>query len=231
VTLSDLELAARHKYKLLSGQVVASVTQISGSLDLGKSGAFAGAAVKLTKAGINYRTEWAARAERGTRIHGHMEAWLRGEAIEQLDEDAGYVDALEKFILEHDLEVLESEQVVLSSRGFGGRFDLIARIGSETALLDLKSGSAYPVEASLQLSAYRYADGIASYDEDGTLFDLRPVPTVDWCACVYVRGDGTYRVARYPADETAFAAFCHLLDAFKWANSPEMKSLTQEAKK
>ena len=47
--MTDLELALnKHKYRL-DGVDLVNVTAISGLLDDGKSGAFAGAAVKLTK--------------------------------------------------------------------------------------------------------------------------------------------------------------------------------------
>lgn len=226
---TDLQLANKHKYRLPNGDIAINVTAISGLMDLGKSGAFAGAAVKLTKAGEDYRKVWSAKAQKGTRVHGHMEAWLRGEDVDAIDEDQGCLDALEQFILDHNPEVIEMEQIVLSDTGYGGRFDLIARIGDEVALLDWKSGSPYPVEASLQLSAYRYADGLATYDEDGNLTELRPIPEIDWCACVYVHDDGTYDLRKYPADKDAFAVFQSLLSAYKWAKSDTLTTLVKEA--
>jgi hypothetical protein len=230
-TRTDKELAERHKYHWTDGTPLVNVTAISGLMDLnGKSSAFAGAAVKLTKAGENYRSVWSEKAKRGSRIHAHMEAWLKGEDVEQAEDEKGFLDALEKFIVEHDPEVIEQEAIVLSARGFGGRFDLLCRIGDEVALIDLKSGSAYPVEGSLQLAAYAHADGIAVFDEDGLLTGTRPMPTIDWCACVYVHEDGTYDLRRYPADDEAFATFCKLLESYRWAQSETMKALVKEAK-
>lgn len=229
---SDLELATgSHRYRLMDGTTAVSVTSIAGLLDIdGKSSAFAGAAVKLALTGVDYRAEWRAKADRGSRLHTHMEAWLRGEDIDQTDDEAGYLDGLEKFIVDYDPETIESEQVVLSHLGYGGRFDLVARIGDETALLDLKSGSAYPIEASMQLAAYRYADGIAEYNDEGVLKGLRPMPAVDWCACVYVHEDGTYDLRKYPADQEAFDSFCDLLGVYRWAKSEQMAALVKEAK-
>ena len=226
---TDLQLAAKHKYKLPNGEVAVNVTAISGLLDDGKSGAFAGAAVKLTKAGKNYRAEWSAKANRGTRVHGHLESFLRGEDIDQQDDEKGFVDALEAFIVDKQPTVIAQEQIVLSNRGYGGRFDLLAEVGGEPALIDLKTGSAYPKEASLQMAAYRYADGIATYDKDGNLATLDPIPEVAWCACLYVREDGTYDLVKYPANEEAFGIFCSLLEAYKWTRSDTMQSLVKEA--
>ena len=36
--------------------------------------------------------------ERGTRVHGHVEAFLTGKSIDCLPSDMGYVDAIEKFM-------------------------------------------------------------------------------------------------------------------------------------
>ena len=229
---TDLELAhGSHRYRLLDGRTAVSVTAISGLLDIdGKSSAFAGAAVKLTLAGLDHRKEWREKADRGSRLHAHMEAWLRGEDIDQAEDEAGYLDALEKFIIDYDPQVIESEAIVLSALGYGGRLDTIARVGHEVALLDWKTGSAYPVEASMQMAAYRFADGIACYGEDGQLTGLRPIPEVDWCACVYVHDDGTYDLRRYPADHEAFDSFCALLGVYRWAKSEPLTALVKEAK-
>ena len=223
--LTDLEQAEKHKYRLLSGEMAVNVTAISGLLDDGKSNAFAGAAVKLTREGANYREVWKASGERGTRVHGHLEDWLRGKPTAVLDEDAGPVDALEKFFIDYQPEMLEVEPIVLSARGYGGRLDTIVRIDGETALIDLKTGKPYVAEHSLQLSAYRYADGIAVYDEAGVLTGLRPLPDIDWCGCLYVHDDGSYNLFRYPADIHAWTVFRSLLDAYRWCRLPEIKEL------
>lgn len=214
---TDLDLAARHRYRLPSGEVAVNVTTISGLLDDGKSGAMAGAAVKLTKAGADYRAEWRAKADAGTRVHAVCEAWLTTGEAEVREEDAGYVDALEKFWTDHEPKKIECESVALSERGYGGRFDLVAALrDGRTLLIDLKTGKPYPVEHSLQLAAYRFCDGIGVY-EDGMLTGLRPMPAVDACACLYVHDDGTYDLVGHPADEEAFERFCALLETYRWA--------------
>lgn len=231
-TASDLSLAlGKHRYRTPNGEIAVSVTAISGFIDDGKSAAFAGAAMKL---GPGYRSIWKAKADRGTRVHGHLEKFLTGEDIDQADDEKGFVDALEKFIIEHEPAMVEQEAIVLSDLGYGGRFDLLATLADDDhqslGLIDLKTGSPYAVEHTLQLSAYRYADGIATYDEDGNLSNLRPLPQIDWTACLYVADDGTYRLVRYPADETAFRAFCALLEAYKWTRTDAMKAEVKASK-
>lgn len=229
MTRTDHELALAHKYTL-DGKALVNVTAVSGLLDNGKSAAFAGAAVKLTKEGLNYRDEWRERGERGTRVHGHCESFLRGEAIDCLPSDMGFVDAVESFIKDRDPYVLELEEIVLCEAGYGGRFDLIAVLDNETWLIDLKTGKQYPTEHTLQLSAYRYANGIAVYNADGSLNKLRPLPEIDRTGCLYVAEDGTYKLVEYPAGMNAYGVFLGLLAAYQWDHSPEIKELTKAAR-
>jgi hypothetical protein len=227
---TDLELAESHKYRLPDGRIAVSVTAISGFLDDGKAAAFAGAAVNLARQGMNHREEWKAKAERGTRIHNHMEKWLKGVDIEALPDEEGYLDALELFMVEQDPIVIEQEAIALSLRGYGGRFDLLCEIADKAWLLDLKTGHAYPVEHTLQLAGYRYADGLATYNPDGSLGDLKPMPEVDRAGCLYVHSDGSYDLVEYPADEEAFSAFCNLLEVYNWTRTDTIKRIIKESK-
>jgi hypothetical protein len=228
--MSDLELAAKHKYKLPSGEIAINVTAISGLLDDGKAAGFAGAAVKLTKEGQNYREVWKKSGEDGTRRHGYCEAFLKDQPIDCLPEDMGYVDAIEKFIIDHDPQVIELEGIALSTRGYGGRFDILVVIEGEVWLIDLKTGKRYAVEHTLQLSAYRFADGIGEYDTDGNLLGLAPLPHIDHAAALYVAEDGSYDLVEYPADERAFGVFLGLLDAYQWTRSDQIKLTVKESR-
>lgn len=225
-TRTDLELAEAHKYRLPNGEVAVNVTTISGLLDMGKSAAFAVAAARLTREGLDYRQEWTAKASTGTRVHSVCEDWLLERESEVEDSDQGCVDALEKFWLDCQPVKIECEAIVLSDRGYGGRMDMIAQLADyRVVLIDVKTGRPYPTEHTLQLSAYRYGDGIATYDAGGMLASLRPIPTVDACACLYVHGDGTYDLTEYPADKTAHEHFCALLEVYRWA-----KRIVKEAR-
>lgn len=209
---TDLELAAAHKYRLLNGELAISVTGVLKLLDDdGKSAKMAGAAAKLALEGLNYRQEWKAKADLGSRVHGHCEAWLRGEDAEVLPEEHGYIDALEKFFVDRTPQPVEIERVVLNDMGYGGRFDFIAKIGRQLWLIDLKTGRKYALEHTCQLSAYRFADGMAIYDDAGALAAIEPMPPVQHAGCLYLSGDGTYELVEYPADELAFDVFCDLL--------------------
>jgi hypothetical protein len=229
--MTDLDDALiKHKYRLLSGELAINVTAISGLLDDGKAAAFAGAALKLERQGLNYREEWKAKAERGSRVHAHCEAFLKGESTEVRDDEHGFVDAVEAFLSDNTPEVVELEEITLSHHGYGGRFDMIVKIDGVCWLLDLKTGSEYPIEHTLQLSAYRYADGMAVYDDEGTLTDVRPMPYIDKTGCLYVRDDGTYKIVEYPASKVAHDHFVSLLNVYKWTRNEEMKQLKKESR-
>lgn len=224
-------MAERHRYRLPDGTLAVNVTAVAGLLDDGKSAAMAGAAAKLTRQGLTYRAEWNAKRDAGTRAHAVCEAWLKGEAAFVADEDAGFVDALEKFWIEKQPEMIECEAIVLSQHGYGGRFDMITKLGDgRTLLIDLKSGKRHPVEHTLQLAAYRYADGIAVYDDDGSLAHLRAMPTVEGCACVYVSADGTYELVEYPAGDVWFGHFLSLLSVRQETRGEAMATLVKAAK-
>ena len=227
--MSDLEQALAHKYRL-DDEPLVNVTAISGLLDDGKSGAFAGAAVKLTKAGEDYRQTWKASGERGTRVHGYCEAFLKNEPIQMVPADAGFVDALELFIKDRDPQVIDLEQIVLSDEGYGGRFDVLATLDGEIALIDVKTGKPYAAEHTLQLSAYRYATGIAEYGLDGALIGLRPMPEIEATYCLYVHEDGTYDLTSYPADSEAWNVFLGLLDAYNWSRTDHMKAAVKASR-
>lgn len=217
---TDLQLAERHRYRLVSGGIAINVTAITGMLDLdGKSARMAGAAVKLTKEGKNHRDEWKARADRGTRVHNACERWLQGERASFEPEDKPYLDALELFFEQHAPEPIEIERVVLcelgNGVGYGGRFDFIADFDNKRSLVDIKTGRRYGLEHTLQLSAYRYADGLAVYDDSGSLAWLTNPPPVDRAGCLYLQPDEDepYAFVEYPADEAAWSTFADLVQA------------------
>lgn len=209
---TDMELATAHRYVLPSGEMGINVTRITGMLDLGKSTGMAWAAARITRDGGNHSKEWAAKRDRGTALHNHCEAWLRGDEVAATADEAPYLDALETFFHDHNPKPIEIERVVLSNMGYGGRFDFIANIDGVTTLADLKTGRAYDLEHTLQLAAYRFADGMAVYGEEGSLVALEPLPLIERAGCLYLSASGAYTFEDYPADIDAWVLFCSLLD-------------------
>lgn len=129
-------------------------------------------------------------AKRGTEIHGYGELLVRGETVEVPDELLGYVEAYARFLDAFKVAPVHVEFSVASYRhGYAGTGDLIAdlvipRVGKKRLLMDLKSTrSGIFGETALQLAAYRYADVLLEGDTEA------PMPEVDDCAAVHIRGD------------------------------------------
>lgn len=215
---SDLELATqKHRYRFGGGDPFPSVTAITGLLDDGKSGKMSAAAAKITRESGDYRAEWKAKADRGTRVHKAIEAWLRGEDVEVEPGLGSYLDAAEKYLVENPHEWLHVEPIIVGN-GWGGRLDAIGRMpDGRIAIRDWKSGRQYK-EHALQVAAYAYGLGIARYDETGMYFGHGDMPTIDVAGCVYLTAEGTYTFTEYgPTElEDAYDAFRGLLNAHYW---------------
>lgn len=232
--MNDLELALKKHHYVFEpgGKPGVNVTAIAGLIDDGKSSMMSGAAAKITREGGNHRQEWDAKRDLGTRVHDYCASLLAAEAFDYLPSDLSYVNAMEKFIVDHDPEAIEVEQIVVSHLGYGGRFDMIVDLGplGGIGLFDVKTGKPYAVEHTLQLSAYRHADGIAVYDEAGMLTGVRPLPDITRTGCLYLFEDGSYKLEEYPADEVAFESFKALLQAYQWTRSDFMKAAVKASK-
>jgi hypothetical protein len=133
------------------------------------------------------------KADRGTIVHGALEAYLAGkplsqETIEgQLKEArvpvgmwksaAAMIAGLMEFLADEEPEVYWSESTVYSRQhGYAGTADLIARmrVGGtlQNVILDVKTSKAIYDETALQLVAYARADFVGQ--DDGTEAPLTP---------------------------------------------------------
>lgn len=154
-------------------------------------------------------------ARRGTDVHKLAEQLVAGEEVEVPEALTGHVESYVKFLDDWQIEPVLNEVTVVSFRhGWAGTLDLIADIPSldVRALIDLKtSRSGIFSEVCLQLACYRHAD--VYIDGDGA---ERPMPKVDECYAVHVRGDGysllpvqagpdEYRLFRYAQQLAEFA--------------------------
>lgn len=234
--MTDLELALnKHRYVAEpGGRGQVNITTISKLLDInGKSSAFAGAAVKITKAGGDHRAEWKKSGELGTRVHGYMENFLLGKPINFRSGEEGFVTALERFIGAEDPQlILDPEFIVVSSEyGYGGRGDLCATLKNYgRGVWDLKSGKRYNIEHTLQLALLRFGQ-LAVYDDKGMLIGSKEMPVVETAGCVYVEASGEYEVVTYPADRDAFHQAVALLGVYNWTERPDIKAEANAWKK
>lgn len=236
MTVSDLQLAQNsHRYKHPhTGEVLVSVTNVCKSFDDGsKLMAGAYAAVKLAKEGLDFRTEWDAKADIGTAIHEHIGLWAEGKSTDVTEAEEPYLDAFTAFCDAKHPIWLQTDRAVASAWGYGGRLDLIGIIEEkghpEIWLLDGKTGKYYARELELQLAGYASADGFIVYDQAGQAVDLEPIPTIDRWGGLYLHADGTAQLREVPqpltgeslmhAQQEAIRAFRSLLNTRLWANS------------
>lgn len=225
--VSDQRFAeSKHRYTdPRSRERLISVTTVVGCFDSGdKLGAGAGAAVKLTKAGLDYRKEWNGKRDLGTRVHKYAELWINNKTADVLESDMPYMDAFADWCREKKPEWIVVERAVVSSLGYGGKFDVVVFFDDAYWLLDFKSGKPYKMELTLQLAGYRFADGMIRYDADGKSVGLDPLPHIDRCAGLYLGGDGKATLVECQVDEAAFQSFKNLLAVKQWSKTVEKDS-------
>ena len=98
-------------------------------------------------------------AERGTAVHTLTELWDTGAYMPELadDELMPYMMAYEDFHDQHDVEVIQLEQIVFNKELlYAGRLDRLWRIDGAEHLTDIKTGSKYK-QHLFQLVAYAMA--------------------------------------------------------------------------
>ncbi len=94
-------------------------------------------------------------AQRGASIHEAVARALSGLPYDPAWE--GHVQAALRFLAAQGLQVVASEQVLVSKRhGFAGTCDVATEAGRSLVLLDWKTGGLFP-EMALQLGAYSLA--------------------------------------------------------------------------
>jgi hypothetical protein len=143
--------------------------------------------------------QWRAKANRGNRVHDVAEAWTRGESVDVLDEDNGFVDSLELFHKNYSPTFDLAECVVLNADlKYGGRFDAVTSMeGPGTPagryLIDYKTGGEYPWDCAMQSEGYRHGR-LGVYDDEGTLTGFEDLPEIDGARTIYLRVDGSLSV-------------------------------------
>jgi hypothetical protein len=153
-----------------------------------------------------------AAARRGTEVHDYAQRYLAGETITPPDEIAGHVDAYIKFVEEwKPVEVAVEAACFNREFRYAGRFDMLARLADgHLWLLDLKTTrSGVFIDNVLQLAGYKYAEFYVlpgELNDNGQAVE-HPMPQVDRCGVVWLRGDGTYELYALDANDEAFTLF------------------------
>lgn len=168
----------------------------------------------------HHRGVWDDKAARGTRVHTMAQAWCEGQDVDCSHEDAPYLDALERFYMDYaPATVLAERTVIYRQTGleYGGTPDWLAELSDgRRTWIDLKTGKRYPIDTTLQLAAYRHAEGVAVYNEMGGLESVDPMPESDGAHVLYLHPDGTYEFLPVPANRAAHDTFLHLRRIWTW---------------
>lgn len=129
-----------------------------------------------------------AAANRGTQVHALAEKLIVGEEVEVPDPLAGHVESYLKFLKDWEPDPILVEGVVFSRKHrYGGTLDLVADFPTlgKRLLCDVKTNrSGVFGDVAAQLAGYRYADFYIDAD-----LNEHPMPEVDGCAVIWVRGD------------------------------------------
>ena len=150
----------------------------------------------------------------GTSIHVAAEKLGLEEVIPTIEDfpeaDRGYVQALARYHVDQEPEIVEQEVIVASKRfGFAGRFDKLVRMPDDT----------------LRFRDFKTSGGVySSHDLQVCLYDLAwrdmGKPQVDGFDVVHLRPDGTYEIV--PLVGNRADALVALLD-FRQRNDRERR--------
>ena len=172
--------------------------------------------------------EWKAKANLGTHVHHLALQWARGEEAEQDATTKPYLDGLERFYFDYQPEWLFLEHTLAGDVFYGtgqheqcfhyrGSFDFIARTRIAGVVMgDIKTSGLHPQEQTLQLAGYASADWITDW-LDGQEIQITRMPDLDAAGCLFLTGDGDYRMVWLPVDSPAVGAFGDLVRLHHWS--------------
>jgi hypothetical protein len=166
-------------------------------------------------------TPWQQRDEagrRGTEVHALAEQLVAGHEVEVPDELAGHVDSAVRFLDEWKVTPILTEcSVAHREHWWAGRLDLLGSLpDGRTILFDWKTTrSGIFAETAFQLAAYSHAEFHVTDDDIDTEL---PMPPIDECMAVWVRGDG-YDVIPVDAGDDTYRKFRHLAHVAKFAKT------------
>jgi len=130
---------------------------------------------------------------RGSYVHEVVEAWKNtGNVIDKTSEYVNYLKAFEQWVKDFDVKIKEQEKTVFSRQyKYAGTLDLLAVVGDDLRIVDVKTGKDLYDEVNLQTSAYRHA-----LEENGM--------TIETTSALLLKSDGTYK---YQINRDEFEAF------------------------
>lgn len=150
-----------------------------------------------------------AASAKGTKIHALASKLVADESVVMPDGLEPYVLAYVDFLNDFEVQPLLVEAVVVShEHTYCGTLDLIADLltddGSQSWLLDIKTGNGVYGESALQLAGYGFAD--AWVNDDGVEEKL---PIIDRYGVVHLRPDQTYELLPVTVGERQHRQFLY----------------------
>lgn len=158
--------------------------------------------------------------ETGTAAHDIFERLARGQAMGRIHPELRpYAQHFAEFLETVQPEFLFLEDAVWSDQhDYAGSFDAIARIGTETVIVDWKTTrSGVHEEVALQLAAYANADRIVLAEDSahGKAGESVPLPKIDAAAVLHVRPEA-WKLVPVKHSPEMFEMFLHLRQVFDW---------------
>lgn len=170
--------------------------------------------------------QWKQKAALGTHVHHLVADLAAGREIEVDDTVAPYLDAYDKFVVEHwpSYFLLESTVRCNGDLAYRGTVDAGADLTVEGVrepwLIDYKSGSLHAFSQTLQLAGYRYADDLTKWVDGEEQYDRKMMP-VKKCGVVLLKPDGEFELVELPAGPAAYSAFMKLRAVYDFRRSIE----------
>ena len=155
---------------------------------------------------------------RGSQLHQAAEAIVQGKPYSIPKDSIPQAEAYARFRDEWHASPLATERITASlEHGYAGTFDLLAMLGDDPWLLDLKTNASgiYP-ETAIQLSAYRRAD----WAETPPILERLQNPELRTGA-VWLRPDGGYELLPVETREVEFLVFLAAKQIAEWQRGSE----------
>lgn len=165
------------------------------------------------------RTPWQKRdtaAEHGTNVHETLEAIV----TDQWYEESPQSDALLEWLAGYSVKPILSEfQVVNRTDGYAGSGDLIADIGDERWLIDLKTSTVLDHTMRLQLAAYRFAEDV--FRDDEVVCSMASLGITKAGVLWVPRSGDHWQFIEVQADAGTYLNFLHVKAVHDWTRSTE----------
>lgn len=130
-----------------------------------------------------YRKKSEEAMSKGTIVHDIIEQWIINDGKITPDEVSDPVarQGLEQFLAwgeQHEIEILESEQVITDGELYAGRYDLLCVVDGKKTLADLKTSSGIWPEYIYQCHAYAYC--VPGVEQVGILRLDKETGEIEW---------------------------------------------------